>query len=455
MDSPQKCEKVLEDSEDRISNLPDSVLCYILSFLPTKDAGRTSVLSTRWKYLFISSPNLDFDDSFRRKGSRHRFVNFIYGLLALRGPSQMNRFRLKCDVYLDVPHVNTWVSAAVRRNVQELDIDLQMAHNTGGTNLSLLPYDLFTCRTLVVLKLDVDYDLNVPSNVSLPRLKTLHLQYLSLQYDSFKRMLSGCPVLEDLLTCDCRFEGVQIFDISVSTLKRLALLYAQVGNLAEVVIDAPYLQYLRYEDDMVRKGYTLKGLTCLVEAHLCIELSAQQETEQNLLFYAPPVAKIFEAVSKVVSLHLTGYSVSVLEVIQRSVPTFPNLIRLEVDSHNDTGLEMLAELLRCSPNLEVLVVGHVYKDVGSLTSFRIFTGYLSLRLKEVELHEFTGSEHELEVVEYLLESAESLEKMTIGIPSSRRKPHISKKLLTFPRRSRTCRIFVTGKRNRRYLSDIM
>ncbi|GMI78740.1 hypothetical protein HRI_001543300 [Hibiscus trionum] len=39
---------------DRISSLPDHILYHILSFLPTKDAVRTSVVSPRWRYLFAS-----------------------------------------------------------------------------------------------------------------------------------------------------------------------------------------------------------------------------------------------------------------------------------------------------------------------------------------------------------------------------------------------------------------
>ncbi|XP_057950948.1 F-box protein At4g22280-like [Malania oleifera] len=445
-ESLQKRKKVLEDAEDRISSLPDSVLCCILSFLPTKDAGRTSILSTRWKYLFVSSPNLEFDDSFGSVESRPRFVNFVYRVLALRASSSMNRFRLKCEVNNDDPHVNRWISAALCRNVQELEIELCTFSYVFPRiqNSGLLPYDLFTCRTLVVLKLDADCSLNVPRNVSLPNLKTLHLQSVLVEWDSFKRILSGCPVLEDLLTCGCRFMYLQVFDLSVPTLKRLTLgsLCLPCGEFygSEVVIDAPYLQCIRLKDNVVKKGYTLKGLTSPTEAHISIKLSVQEWRQR--LSNCLPVAKLFEAISKVESLHLAGYSVLVLDVTQPRLPTFPNLTRLEVAS-NDTTLGLLAELLHCSPNLEVLVVGQVHKYGRGPRNFPIRTGYLSLHLKEVDLREFTGKEDELEVVEYLLDSAQVLEKMTIVMPSSMDKLHVSKKVSTFPRQSRACHILVT------------
>lgn len=49
--------------EDRISKLPDAVLCHILSFMPTKYAVLTSVLSKRWQYLWTCVNTLDLDNS--------------------------------------------------------------------------------------------------------------------------------------------------------------------------------------------------------------------------------------------------------------------------------------------------------------------------------------------------------------------------------------------------------
>ncbi|KAE8681980.1 hypothetical protein F3Y22_tig00111278pilonHSYRG00107 [Hibiscus syriacus] len=48
---------------DQLSNLLDSIICHILSFLPTKLSVATSTLSKRWKHLWTAVPVLSFSSA--------------------------------------------------------------------------------------------------------------------------------------------------------------------------------------------------------------------------------------------------------------------------------------------------------------------------------------------------------------------------------------------------------
>lgn len=66
---------------DRISYLPDSILCHILSFVPTKLAAITSVLSKRWEQVWLSVLALYFDqEAFIDFNSFHNFVSLTMSL---------------------------------------------------------------------------------------------------------------------------------------------------------------------------------------------------------------------------------------------------------------------------------------------------------------------------------------------------------------------------------------
>ncbi|MFQ6669875.1 hypothetical protein Gotur_034959 [Gossypium turneri] len=125
--------------EDRISNFSDHILCHILSFLPIKEAVRTSIISTKWRNLFASISIIEFDgDLLCRLTDRNidSFKNFVDRLLKF--PDQNDG-----DHDFDV---SGWICAALCRGVKEIDLRL---YNLGN----VLPV-LFTCHSLVNLTLE-------------------------------------------------------------------------------------------------------------------------------------------------------------------------------------------------------------------------------------------------------------------------------------------------------------
>lgn len=105
----------------------------------------------------------------------------------------------------DSYRVNAWISAIVRRNIEELSISLDSVHE-----LVLLPDSLFTSATLVVLDLDMPFVFKVPRTICFSSLKSLSLKSVVFSDDYLTRKLfSGFPVLEDLSLTDCNWMNIK------------------------------------------------------------------------------------------------------------------------------------------------------------------------------------------------------------------------------------------------------
>ncbi|XP_057952964.1 F-box/LRR-repeat protein At4g14103-like, partial [Malania oleifera] len=363
-----------EAADDGISRLPDSVLSHILSFVPTTDAVRTSVLSTRWKHLLASASNLHFDDSrvvseyLNRSGKRHKtdlaplhsFVIFVYRVLALGNSLLINRFRLKCTAgqflgYEMKPHLNTWISVALWHGVRELDL-----HISPLTKSNLLPCSLFTSATLRVLKLTMNgAELNVPASVRFSSLKILHLRSMVFVDDgSVKCLFSGCSVLEDLLIEFCNFSRMKVIDISIPTLQRLTINgrtsnYEYIIPQYEIVFDFPLLEYLNYVEFGV-KGFELKNQeNSLGEAHVNIRPVYGMRSIAGL-----KVVNFLEGICNVSFLHL----------INDPLLGFSRTSSWPARSQSSTTLQNKRQ-----------------KRMSSM-------------LRKIEIREFTGSEYEFKLI---------------------------------------------------------
>ncbi|OMO71439.1 hypothetical protein COLO4_28254 [Corchorus olitorius] len=134
---------------DRISNLPDGIRCRILSLLPTDVAVRTSILSTKWRYLFSSLSGLDIDFRFINPQTVDSFAKFMLKRLYLH-TEILEHFRLKPvkEIPLGFERLYDWISASLHRGVRELDLDLSWIKHDIHSYTNRMPSDIFICKTL-------------------------------------------------------------------------------------------------------------------------------------------------------------------------------------------------------------------------------------------------------------------------------------------------------------------
>jgi hypothetical protein len=74
-----------DGKQDRLSDLPDSVVLHILSFINTKEAVQTCILSKRWKNLWKFLTTLTF--STRHFQTVRPFTKFVSHVLSHRDDS--------------------------------------------------------------------------------------------------------------------------------------------------------------------------------------------------------------------------------------------------------------------------------------------------------------------------------------------------------------------------------
>ncbi|XP_027118488.1 F-box/LRR-repeat protein At4g14103-like [Coffea arabica] len=455
------------DDVDRISALPEPLICNILSFLPTKESVATSVLSGRWRYLFASVPEFDLtfeptfdlepetsDDESLDSWRLLKFLRLTFSILQLRDLTPIRKFKFTIIwAYENFRStIDLLISTALLYEIQELEICVEAENE---------PY-VITCprifkrKSLVYLQLWVHAD--IPNSVFLPNLKVLRMYLMGLADDSVQRLIQGCPILEELSLQlysnpleeeDTNDTKVVVVEFSSPSIKKLEI--RRWGGEYKIVVESNILESLLY----IAYNYAGQHQVILNAPNL-----------KEFTYWAPVAGVSF--IGNLDSLVAAGIGVGwlddqlqihdaidhlyraqrVLYGSQDFLPTFNNLTSLELglghNGHNAGEIDhtlawrILPTLFEKAPNLEVLTFTHMILDNISESNEleSLFLEALPVcfvkQLKKIEFKNFSNQEYEFKLIEYLLQHGKGLKDMIVG---QFLRPSVGERILSFKRSS--------------------
>ncbi|KAJ0635027.1 putative F-box domain, leucine-rich repeat domain superfamily, F-box-like domain superfamily [Helianthus annuus] len=287
---------------DRLSSLPDELIHKILSFRPIRDAIGTSVLSSRWRFIWTSMPYLNFssEDFF----TLPEFSKFVTHVLSRRNNlTEVYSVKLEFRGKASQLFVKRILNYAFSHNVQQLNVVCLLENDIE------FPISLFSSKSLKHLSLEaVEYKYHrrkangcfITLTSTWEALTTLNLHSVTFCDDIVEKctgIFSKCANLKNLTLTQFSMMGSDTFSICHPQLSNLTLVSAfynvkvikvvapQLENLTirscevEHVISAPHLVSFLY------KGYhslrlSTNGFHSLEKADICVSYPPEADAHQ-------------------------------------------------------------------------------------------------------------------------------------------------------------------------------
>ncbi|KAG7534107.1 F-box domain [Arabidopsis thaliana x Arabidopsis arenosa] len=447
--SKQACSKGFSQrlKEDRISQLTESLLCQILNYLPTKDVVKTSVLSTRWRSLWLSVPRLELDS--RDFSDFDTFVSFCDRYFDSNRVLCINKLKLTIgDNDEDGFYLKSWIDAAAKRKIQHLDVhSLSQSHK--------IHLNIYKCETLVYLSL---FEVTVAKGriVSFPCMKTMHLEDNVYPNEAtFKKLISWCPVLEDL-TVIIYGKDTKSFPVHSRSLKRLTLVRVSSfhsGAISGVVINAPRLCSLRIKDN-VSKSFIVKNIGSNAKLDLSILFGLWYFDEASVRSRRSSIHRFLPGILSVreMTIHPRTFMLMYryLELIPLPhLPKFRYMSRLSV-TLGVSNLQFLPAFLVSCPNLKSLILesnSNSSQKMRFKGNYQIsFSSVPKCLLSSLEFVDIKTNILEYvagqQLVKYFLRNSKILKKLTLHLNYCSPRDDIVKKLRKFARGYKTCQVAI-------------
>ncbi|ESQ42790.1 hypothetical protein EUTSA_v10013763mg [Eutrema salsugineum] len=345
--------------------------------------------------LWTMVPKLEYDHNMYQDGEDGRFLRFVYSSLLLHEAPVLEKFSLKLGQKSGAIDIGACVKPAINRCVRQLNIEIDTYTETPG----ILPRSLYTgCRMLVTLTLQNAVFLDVSSSVSFPSLKTLTL--LSMKYpgdEFFCKLLSGCPVLEDLFVRQCQGDNLAVLVFRVPSLKVLGVRKPSSEVYHQgLMIDAPSLEFLDIVD--YTNGFCVieNSMPKIAEAHLDMTCSHTQQ----LLGSLTSVVQLSLCLTTSMDADFDGTIFSQLE-------------QLKLCTCDAVWMDLLMRLLKASPKLRFIVLEqrHCTETEDSLPCWNEPSHVPECLLSSLEYfdwRQYGGRKEEKEVATFILRNSARL-----------------------------------------------
>ncbi|AES91048.1 putative F-box domain, FBD domain, leucine-rich repeat domain, L domain-containing protein [Medicago truncatula] len=378
--------------EDIINQLPDGIPINILANLPIKEAARTSILSRKWKNLWTYfSGTLEFEGSPIMKdmikdlkkvtggrlqmameimydAERQTYTSWINELLSSLQCSTLQGLKFWFPMK-NVSDIDNWIHFAVQKKVQKLELYF------GHTIVYVLPLHIFKVERF--------------NSLCVLRMKSITVTDEMLEY-----LMCNCQLLETLSLVDSRVP--KTMKVSGSSLKLKCLELVRCWELTKIEIFAEKLVSFKYYGSHLETEF--KSVPCLEEASFGGS-------------FVEFVRESFLPQIKVLKLDITQNSPEVIYWLSQ-LPKLKNLKHLELVACADDGISACVMLLKASPSLWRLKIKMLNTKPTYITEHK-FTMECHYNLKELELVGFCGAACEVELVMYILENTDELQKITI------------------------------------------